>query len=147
MVPHARRPGSTLDPGNLWGTLFIPTSALVCSGSWPWQLPLLWGEFAFVPSMASSLPVVSLTFAWRLPHPVGPGGRGLAPSPLLEGPGLSLSGGIWWPRGPARAGDSGGLRAAVSSGLKYDGVGQTGPLPPSPHSCGWKMPPLPLSLG
>ena len=41
-------------------------------------------KFAFVPPMASSLPMVSLTFAWKLPHP-GPGGRGSAPSPLPGG--------------------------------------------------------------
>lgn len=148
MAPHTRRPGFTLDPGSLWGRLFLPTSALVCSGSWPWQLPLLlWGEFAFVPSMASSLPVVSLTFAWRLPHPVGPGGRRSAPSPLLGGPGLSLSCGIWWPGssalgwGPWRSPSCSLLWATIRWG------GTDWPPPSFPPFLRLENAPLPLSLG
>lgn len=60
------------------GRLFLKVS--VCVPALTAAPPPPPQEFAFVPLMASSVPVVSLTFAWRLPHP---GAWGERARPLL----------------------------------------------------------------
>lgn len=74
--------GLTPDLGSVCGRLFLQTSVSLQPLLLPLPPPQ---EFAFVPLMASSVPVVSLTFAWTLPHP---GAWGKRAGPLLIALGL-----------------------------------------------------------
>lgn len=105
-------------------------------------------EFAFVPLMASSVSVVSLTFAWKLPHP-GAWGKRVSPLPIAWRPWPVPE--QWdgvWPRGLLdRSGDS--EVSQLQSPLGWSEMGQTdGPPPSFPPSLRLEnAPPLRRSLG
>lgn len=90
-MTSTKRPGLTPDPSSAVrgaGSFSKPppvSSAMVAPPP-----PLReFAFFAFVPSMASSLSVVSLTFAWKLPHP-GAWGEMVSPFPIFWGEGGTL---------------------------------------------------------
>lgn len=122
MVANARTPGSLLLLG-VGGSFSTPLSMLPALVTAP-SLQ----EFTFVSLMAGPLPVVSLTFAWKLPHP---GAWGKRASPLPFAPGLSLIGGMGWPRGLLG-------QPGVRWGVRWGGTDWPLLLP---YPCGWKMPP------
>lgn len=90
-MPGRQHAWLTPDPGIARGRLFLHTCLCISSPGSRLSSSPPPRAFAFVLPKASSLPLVSMIFAWKLPHP-GPGEQGSAPSPL---PGVG--GGLVYP--------------------------------------------------